>query len=61
MESENVKPVKQIKQVSEKTLNFYENAKYNVGIRMVYEEFVSMLRRRNIERRLRSVLDNGKE
>ena len=37
-ENENVNLMDQIKKVSEKTLNFYKNGKYNDDVRMVYED-----------------------
>ena len=46
-----------IKEVSEKTLNFYKNGKYNDDVSMVYEDLLSMgLSTRNVERCVRLVL-----
>ena len=39
VENENVKLMDRIKEVSEKTLNFYKNGKYNDDVRIVYEDF----------------------
>ena len=48
----------QIKEVSEKTLNFYKNGKYNDDVRMVYEDLLSTrLSTRNVERCVRLVLE----
>ena len=47
-----------IKEVSEKTLNFYKNGKYNDDVRMVYEDLLSTrLSTRNVERCVRLVLE----
>ena len=47
-----------IKEVSEKTLNFYKNGKYNDDVRMVYEDPISMgLSTRNVERCVRLVFE----
>ena len=57
-ENENVKLMDQIKEVSEKTLNFYKNRKYNDDVRMVYEDLLSMgLSTRSVERCVRLVLE----
>ena len=48
----------QIKEVSEKTLNFYKNRKYNDDVRMVYEDLLSTgLSTRSVERCVRLVLE----
>ena len=47
-----------IKEVSEKTLNFYKNGKHNDDVRMVYEDPISMgLSTRNVERCVRLVFE----
>ena len=48
----------QIKEVSEKTLNFYKNGKYIDDVRMVHEDLLSMvLSTRNVERCVKLVLE----
>ena len=57
-ENENVKLMDQIKEVSEKKLNFYKNGKYNDDVRMVYEDLLSTgLSTRSVERCVRLVLE----
>ena len=58
VENESVKVMDRIKEISEQTLNFYKNGKYNEYVRMVSEDLLSMgLITRNVERCVRLVLE----
>ena len=59
LENEIVKLQEKLENKSnEKNLNFYENGKYNVDIRMVYKDLLSMgLSSRNVEKCVRLVLE----